>query len=204
MPDKVYIYESHLGGGLFTSSEPLNWEELYCEECGDSDTELGEFSSFKEFYESVINNQLYFCKDKYDPFKHTEWLVTEYWLADAINTLVAYWNYPFEEIKVDRYNCTCELNFQELMNKAYEIMLYEDKRFCYEVECFDGDIYYLEVGLIEDLLNMYPEERPLDFTYSLIEKEDIPKDCNVMTHMPVCFWDEFETWKERTQYNEAH
>ena len=90
------------------------------------------------------------------------------------------------------------------MNKAYEIVQYENKRFCYEVECFDGDIYYLETGLIEDLLNMYPEERPQDFTYSLIEKDDVPKDCNVMTHMPVCFWDEFENWKERMRFNETH
>lgn len=32
----LYIYESHCGG-LYTSDQPMSNEELYCEECGDSD-----------------------------------------------------------------------------------------------------------------------------------------------------------------------
>ena len=32
----MYIYEGHMGG-LYTSDEPLDYEDLYCEECGDSD-----------------------------------------------------------------------------------------------------------------------------------------------------------------------
>ena len=32
----MYIYECHMGG-LYTSDEPLDYEDLYCEECGDSD-----------------------------------------------------------------------------------------------------------------------------------------------------------------------
>ena len=36
----MYIYEGHLGG-LYTSEEPLEYEDLYCEECGDSDTLIG-------------------------------------------------------------------------------------------------------------------------------------------------------------------
>ena len=36
----MYIYESHMGG-LYTSEEPLDYEDLYCEECGDSDSLLG-------------------------------------------------------------------------------------------------------------------------------------------------------------------
>ena len=38
----MYIYESHLGG-LYTSDEALDYDYLYCEECGDSDTEVGYF-----------------------------------------------------------------------------------------------------------------------------------------------------------------
>ena len=34
------IYESHMGG-LYTSDEPLDYEDLYCEECGDSDQLIG-------------------------------------------------------------------------------------------------------------------------------------------------------------------
>ena len=36
----MYIYESHMGG-LYTSDEPLDYEDLYCEECGDSDWLIG-------------------------------------------------------------------------------------------------------------------------------------------------------------------
>ena len=36
----MYIYESHMGG-LYTSDEPLDYEDLYCEECGDSDWLVG-------------------------------------------------------------------------------------------------------------------------------------------------------------------
>ena len=36
----MYIYQGHLGG-LYTSDEPLDCEDLYCEECGDSDSLIG-------------------------------------------------------------------------------------------------------------------------------------------------------------------
>lgn len=36
----MYIYESHLGG-FYESDEDIPFEELYCEECGDSDTLIG-------------------------------------------------------------------------------------------------------------------------------------------------------------------
>ena len=194
MQDKVYVYESHLGG-LYTSNEPLDYEDLYCETCGDSDWELGDFNNFKEFYDVLINDDRYYDKDS------KQWLLSEEALSSIVNELVAYWKYPIQELKETENDHD---SYTTINNRMYEIMQYENKRFCYEVECFDGDIYYLETELIDDLLNMYPEERPLDFTYSLIEKNGIPKDCNVMTHMPVCFWDEFENWKERTQYNETH
>lgn len=35
-----YVYESHLGG-IYILDEELDYEELYCEECGDYDYELG-------------------------------------------------------------------------------------------------------------------------------------------------------------------
>ena len=38
----MYIYESHLGG-FYTSDEYLDYEDLYCEECGDSDGLFGEY-----------------------------------------------------------------------------------------------------------------------------------------------------------------
>ena len=36
----MYIYESHLGG-LYTSDEYLDYNYLYCEQCGDSDWLIG-------------------------------------------------------------------------------------------------------------------------------------------------------------------
>lgn len=42
-----YIYESHLGG-LYTSEHSIPWDELYCEQCGDSDWELGYCTSREE------------------------------------------------------------------------------------------------------------------------------------------------------------
>ncbi|WP_304817965.1 hypothetical protein [Faecalibaculum rodentium] len=32
----TYVYESHMGG-LYTSNEEIPFEDLFCEECGDSD-----------------------------------------------------------------------------------------------------------------------------------------------------------------------
>lgn len=36
----MYIYESHMGG-LYVSDDDLSYEELHCEECGDTDTYVG-------------------------------------------------------------------------------------------------------------------------------------------------------------------
>lgn len=48
----VYLYESHVGG-LYINEECLNFENLYCEECGDSDNLLGSFETLKEFWDLV-------------------------------------------------------------------------------------------------------------------------------------------------------
>lgn len=41
------VYESHLGG-IYFSEDVLDWDELYCDECGDSDTYLGYANTWKE------------------------------------------------------------------------------------------------------------------------------------------------------------
>ena len=43
----MYLYESHLGG-LYLSDEPIPYEELYCDQCGDSDIELGRVDTFED------------------------------------------------------------------------------------------------------------------------------------------------------------
>lgn len=44
----MYVYESHLGG-LYLSYSYLDYDDTYCEECGDSDWFLGEFSDWEDF-----------------------------------------------------------------------------------------------------------------------------------------------------------
>lgn len=43
----MYIYENHMGG-FYSSDESLDYEDLYCAQCGDSDHELGFASTVKE------------------------------------------------------------------------------------------------------------------------------------------------------------
>jgi len=45
--DIMYIYESHMEG-YYTSDFQLDYDDLYCEQCGDSDTYIGEVNNKKE------------------------------------------------------------------------------------------------------------------------------------------------------------
>lgn len=47
----AYVSESHLGG-LYTSDDYIPSDELYCEQCGDSDLCLGYYNTFRKFIES--------------------------------------------------------------------------------------------------------------------------------------------------------
>lgn len=40
----MYLYESHLGS-LYTTDHEMDFTDLYCEQCGDSDRLVGEFNS---------------------------------------------------------------------------------------------------------------------------------------------------------------
>lgn len=51
----VYVYESHFGG-LYTSDDYIPYEELYCEQCDDSDYEIGQFDTFEEFLRYYADN----------------------------------------------------------------------------------------------------------------------------------------------------
>lgn len=46
----MYIYRGHLGS-LYTSDEELDWEEIYCEACGDIDWCIGYASNREEAWE---------------------------------------------------------------------------------------------------------------------------------------------------------
>lgn len=46
----MYIYQSHMGG-LFASEDYLDYDECYCEECGDSDSLIGQADTKEEVWE---------------------------------------------------------------------------------------------------------------------------------------------------------
>ena len=51
----VWIYELHMSG-LAAYSYPIPDEDLYCEQCGDSDWELGEFETLPDFLRYSADN----------------------------------------------------------------------------------------------------------------------------------------------------
>lgn len=50
----MYIYESHLSG-LYASEMYLDYDELYCEQCGDSDWLIGYADTKKEAWDLLTN-----------------------------------------------------------------------------------------------------------------------------------------------------
>lgn len=45
----MWFYIGHLDGGIYATDEQQDFADLYCETCGDSDWEIGEFNSANEF-----------------------------------------------------------------------------------------------------------------------------------------------------------
>lgn len=71
----MYIYESHMGG-LYANNEELSYEQLYCEQCGDSDSLIGEADSAEEAWALLKPNDFVclscegaeFCENECDKF----------------------------------------------------------------------------------------------------------------------------------------
>ena len=51
----MYIYEGHLGS-LYASDTYLDYEDLYCEECGDSDWCIGYATTREQAWELLKDN----------------------------------------------------------------------------------------------------------------------------------------------------
>jgi len=49
----MYFYESHLSGVIYTTDYEKDYDELYCDECGDSDWYIGEFDSWEDFISQI-------------------------------------------------------------------------------------------------------------------------------------------------------
>ena len=47
----MYIYEDHLSGGLYASDDELDYEQLHCEQCGDTDWLIGFAETRKEAWD---------------------------------------------------------------------------------------------------------------------------------------------------------
>jgi len=50
----MFIYESHMGG-FFTSDHQLSFDEIYCEQCGDSDHLIGEANTAEDAWKLFKN-----------------------------------------------------------------------------------------------------------------------------------------------------
>ena len=73
----MYIYESHLGG-LYTSDEYLDYDDLFCEQCGDSDWLIGYATTKEEAWELLkddinINGSGGWDYDFVQRFINTNW-----------------------------------------------------------------------------------------------------------------------------------
>ena len=58
----MYIYESHLGG-LYEAVDELDYDALYCEECGDSDWCEGYFDSWEEYIKTRDPNTFFYSPE---------------------------------------------------------------------------------------------------------------------------------------------
>ena len=54
------VYENHMGG-IYFSDEVLDFDDLYCEQCGDSDWHLGHADTWEEVL-SLITDEDGFCR----------------------------------------------------------------------------------------------------------------------------------------------
>ena len=48
----MYLYENHMGG-LYSTQEEQEFEDLYCEQCGDSDWFIGEYETLEEYWNLI-------------------------------------------------------------------------------------------------------------------------------------------------------
>lgn len=59
-----YFYRGHLSGNIYSSDEMLDYEDLYCETCGDSDTFLGYYDSYEECMAAWFEKEYYEDEEK--------------------------------------------------------------------------------------------------------------------------------------------
>ena len=75
----MYIYESHLGG-IYVVKEKLDYNFLYCEQCGDSDWYIGKANTLEEFENQI---RAYY----------KDWIDDTEWIEEQANSCKKYFEY---------------------------------------------------------------------------------------------------------------
>ena len=122
----MYIYESHNGGVYFTDYEQ-DYDELYCEICGDSDTFLGEADSFLEAWELLEEKVSVFGRGGFS-LQYIYPALCEEFSTDAENAGEA-----CPEVDLDGF---CRLKDSEILEKVRKITGKEFRFFT--CTCRDG------------------------------------------------------------------
>lgn len=106
-----YLYNSHLGG-LYTAHKMLEYEDLHCEACGDSDWIIGAFQTINDFWQLI--------KDECDVDGSGGWslqyvyplIVKEFNLSDAVQ-------YDGDN---ERYCGICRHSDREILDRIQELI----------------------------------------------------------------------------------
>ena len=94
----MYIYEGHLGS-LYTSYDELDYKDLYCEQCGDSDWLIGYAATREEAWEllkdstctfdnSLCDNCSHAADDDYCNNECDNWLHSGGWDYDYVQEFI--------------------------------------------------------------------------------------------------------------------
>lgn len=75
----AWVYELHMGG-LSASDEPIPDEDLYYEQCGDSDWEIGKFNTLADFLRCWADNIYVNDGDGGNPLWRCGWTISPHGL----------------------------------------------------------------------------------------------------------------------------
>lgn len=102
----MYLYENHLGG-IYTSDEIIDEEELYCEECGDSDWYIGsieEDDPIEAAYKLINDHcEISLCEEDCDDEKCDECPLFDYSGGYKKEYIVGLFKNWFSEEKIEEF-----------------------------------------------------------------------------------------------------
>ena len=110
-----YLYEGHMGN-LYTTDYKLDFDKLYCEQCGDSYCLIGSFETIKDFWNLI--------KDACDIGGSGGWC-----LQYIYPVIVKEFNLPDEvryESDYERLSGFCDHSEKEILDRIYELIKEND------------------------------------------------------------------------------